>query len=61
MGLREWLNGEPSVGRSYEVDVVCTNCDHTVTVRIGHGKTVESWAKNAKCKVCKNIGHWEKS
>ena len=61
MGIKEWLKGEPSVGRSYEVTVVCTNCDHTVRVRIGHGNSVEGWAKSAKCKVCKTRGHFQKS
>ena len=61
MGIRDWLSGEPSAGSSYEVTVVRTNCNHTVRVRIGHRKTVEGWAKKARCKVCKNIGHWEKS
>jgi len=61
MGIKDWLSGEPSVDSSYEVTVVCTNCNHTVRVRIGHGKSVENWKKKAKCKVCKNIGHWEKS
>jgi hypothetical protein len=60
MGFKDWLKGEPSIANSYEVTVVCNNCDHTVRVRIGKGKSVEQWAKNARCRVCKNTGHFEK-
>ena len=55
MGIKGWF-----LGGSYDVTVVCTNCDHTVTVRIGQGKTVESWARSAKCRVCKNRGCFQK-
>jgi hypothetical protein len=61
MGIKNWLSGEPSTDSSYEVTVVCTNCDHTVRVRIGHRKTVGSWGKTARCRVCKTTGHFEKS
>ncbi len=61
MGIKDWLSGTPSIDKSYEVTVRCTNCNHIVRVRIGHKKTVETWAKSARCKVCKTIGHWEKN
>lgn len=60
MGIKDWLLGNPSPGRSYEVTVRCMNCDHTVTVRIGHGKSVERWAKDAKCRICKTRGNFQK-
>ena len=61
MGIKDFILGNPSKGKSYEVTVVCTNCNHVATVRISHGKTVEGWGKTAKCKVCKNRGFWQKS
>ena len=52
--VEEWLTGG-----SYEVTVVCSNCGHTVRVKISQGKTVEHWARNTRCKVCKNRGHFQ--
>lgn len=61
MGVKDWLMGNPNPKKSYQVNVICTNCDHTVRVRIGNGQSVEGWAKSAKCKVCKTRGHFQKS
>lgn len=55
VGIKSWL-----LGGSYEVTVICTNCDHTVRVRIRQGKSVEQWARNARCRVCKNRGSFQK-
>ncbi|MGY5149563.1 MAG: hypothetical protein ACW9W3_05820 [Candidatus Nitrosopumilus sp. bin_68KS] len=61
MGIKEWLKGEPNPKKSYEVNVICTNCDHTTRVRIGNGWSVEGWAKTAKCKVCKRKNTFQKT
>ncbi|AFS80665.1 hypothetical protein NKOR_03875 [Candidatus Nitrosopumilus koreensis AR1] len=60
MGLKEWLKGEPDPKKSYQVKVICTNCDRVITVRIGHGWSVEGWSKNAKCANCKRKGSFQK-
>jgi len=61
MGFKDWIMGNPNPKKSYQVTVMCTNCDHTARVRIGNGHSVEGWAKTAKCKVCKTRGHFQKS
>jgi hypothetical protein len=61
MGIKDWLMGKPNIKKSYTVMVVCMNCNHKITVRIGNGWSVAGWAKTAKCKVCKTRGNFEKS
>jgi len=56
MGFKELV-----FGGSYNVSVVCTNCNHNVRVQIRQGKTVELWAANTKCKNCKTRGNFRKA
>ncbi len=61
MGIKDWIMGNPNPKKSYSVSVTCSNCDHTARVRIGHGWSVEGWAKKSRCKVCKTKGNFQKS
>lgn len=55
MGFIDWV-----IGGSYEVTVICTNCNRTIRVQIRKGQSVERWALNRKCKRCKIRNRFQK-
>lgn len=51
--LKNIVNNDVDIDKSYSVQVTCRNCTREITVRIRHGQTVENWNKRAKCGNCK--------